>query len=424
MSRSARPPLSPEAAAVVRAMSGGRLSRRGLLAGAGSLGLGAFLAACGASASTGTADAGPPIDVSQDDRVIKWANWPLYLDRDDVKKSFPSLDDFRKKTGITAYYFEEINANQQYVDSIQTALSHQQDIGRDLIVLTDWMAAKLVSSGWVQPLDKEKLIPNAGNIVAKLKDPDWDRGRAHSLTWQSGYTGIAWNVAKLHDLGGKKELKNLDDLWAPALNGRVSVLSEMRDTMGLIMLSQGTDPSKPFAQDKFDAAMIVLEKQVQSGQIRQISGNTYKDDLVSGDAVAAIAWSGDILQLNTQARAADPTLTSDPYRFVLPESGGMLWSDNLLIPGGATHKANAQILMNYYYDPAVAAQVAAYVNYICPVQGAQQALLHRQGVDPAIANSPFVFPTAEHLAQVRTFRTLTAQEDRDYSATFQQVLGS
>jgi len=430
MSRS-RPPLSPEAAAVVRAMSAGRLSggglsRRGLLSGAGALGVGAALAACGTKGTTGgskAADAKPSaaVDVSDTDKVVKWANWTLYLDKDDKSKKYPTLEEFAKKTGITPSYFEEIEDNDSYYGKVQAQLRQGQDIGRDVIVLTDWMASRVVKAGWTQKLDKAKNIPNAANILDALKNVDYDPGRNYSLTWQSGYTGLAWNVERLKQLtkGKLTELRTLDDLWNPALKGRVSVLSEMRDTIGLIMLSQGADPQKPFAQDKFDNAMSELEKQIQSGQIRQVKGNSYKEDLTSGDAVAVIGWSGDIFQLNAEAGQK-----VDPYRFALPESGGMLWSDNLMIPIGSTHKTNAETLMNYYYDPTVAAQVAAYVNYICPVKGAQEAMRKDPNADQAVANSPYVFPTEADLAKVHSFRTLGAAEEKEFTTSFSNVLGS
>lgn len=138
------------------------------------------------------------------------------------------------------------------------------------------------------------------------------------------------------------------------------MLSEFRDTLGLIMLEQGVDIEKDFSNDQFGAAIEVLEKQLSSGQIRQVKGNDYKEDLVSGDAIAVIGWSGDITQINFES--------GDKWQFAIPESGGSLWSDNLLVPIGSPHKENAETLMNYYYDPAVAAEVAAYVNYICPVE--------------------------------------------------------
>lgn len=420
-----RSPMSPEVAAVVRAMSVGRLSRRSVLGGVGAAGLGTVLAACGTKGSSGTGGTAPAAltpgtDVSDTEKTVSWANWTLYLDVDDATKTYPTLEDFKGMTGITPTYTEEIEDNDSYYGKIQAQLRQGQDIGRDIIVFTDWMAGRVVKAGWAQKLDK-KNIPNSANIVDRFKDVDYDKGRNYSLTWQSGYTGIGWNVAKLKELTGKTELKTVDELWDPRLKRRVEVLSEMRDTIGIILLAQGVDPSKPFGQDKFDAAVSVLEKQLASGQIRQVKGNSYKEDLISGDAVVVIGWSGDLLQLNLEAGTDAKTA---PYGFAIPESGGMLWSDNLLIPIGSRHKTNAEILMNYYYDPKVAAKVAKHVNYICPVKGAQDEIIKFADVEPAIARSPYIFPNQETLSKVHMFRSLTSQEEKDFTSAFQQVLGA
>jgi spermidine/putrescine transport system substrate-binding protein len=426
-----RPPLTPEAAAVVRAMRAGRLSRRSVLGGVGALGLGSALTACGTKSSSstptasgsGAAKPSPAQDVSDTEKVVNWANWTLYLDKDDASKSYPTLAQFTKTTGIKATYAEDIEDNDSYYGKIQAQLRAGQDIGKDVIVFTDWMAGRVVKAGWAQKLDRAKNIPNAANILDTLKNVDYDPGRNFSLTWQSGYTGLGWNVAQLKKLTGKTELKSIDELWDPRLKGRVEVLSEMRDTIGLIMQSQGVAVDKPFGQDKFDAALSVLEKQLAGGQIRQVKGNSYKEDLISGDAVAVVGWSGDLLQLNIEAKG-DKTNVKDPFGFAVPEAGGMLWSDNLLIPIGSPHKTNAEILMNFYYDPKIAAQVAAYVNYICPVKGAQAEIAKLSGVSPDIVKSPYIFPTAADLAKVHPFRTLTATEEKDFISAFQQVLGA
>jgi spermidine/putrescine transport system substrate-binding protein len=206
----------------------------------------------------------------------------------------------------------------------------------------------------------------------------------------------------------------VSDLWKPELKGRVEVLDEWRDTIGLIMAEQGVDISSPgWGADQFGAAVDVLEKQIASGQIRQVKGNSYKEDLVSGDAVAVIGWSGDITQLNTE--------NDDRFAFALPDAGGTLFSDNMMVPIGARHKANAEKLMDYYYDPAVAAQVAAYVSYICPVQGAKEAM---EKIDPALVSNTSIFPDDAALAKAKLFRTLTPQEETDFGGLFQKTIGN
>jgi spermidine/putrescine transport system substrate-binding protein len=207
-----------------------------------------------------------------------------------------------------------------------------------------------------------------------------------------------------------------------ALKNRVMVLSEMRDTLGLIMLQLGKKPES-FTTDDFNDALAVLETQLNNGQIRQVVGNSYVDSMKSGDALAVLCWSGDVAQVNLDLRAKNPKLTKDPFEFVMPEAGGMLWSDNLMVPVGSPHKQNAELLMNYYYDPKVAAKVAAWVNYVCPVQGAQEEMAKLPDVDKSLLTSQMIFPTDGFLKQVHMIRPLTQAEETEYTANFQKVLG-
>jgi spermidine/putrescine transport system substrate-binding protein len=394
-------------AARPRSTSG--LSRRQFLAAAlGTVGTGALLAACGTGGSpAATASRAGAVDVSATDKTVHWANWTLYLDQNANGKGYPTLDAFMAKTGIQVTYAEDIEDNDSFYGKISGQLANGQDIGYDLIVLTDWMAARLIRLGYTQEFDKA-LIPNAKNILPNLANVDFDPGRTHSLTWQSGFGGLAWAKDKV-----PKGLASLSDLWAPELAGRVEVLSEMRDTIGLIMLDQGVDPSSTWGKDKFDAALEVLKQKIASGHIRQVKGNSYTQDLVSGDAVAVIGWSGDITTLNAG--------NGDRFQFALPEAGGTLWSDNLMIPIGSTHKSNTEKLIDYYYDPTVAAQVAAWVNYITPVEGAKQAM---EAINPDLVDNQLIFPNAETLAKAHVFRTLTPDEETTYNKAFLDVIGA
>jgi spermidine/putrescine transport system substrate-binding protein len=413
MTQRRRPPLSPEIAALVRAqLSTGRgqsMTRRSLFGGAGALGLTAALAACGTGGtSSGSKAVGPSPakDLSKTDKVVNWANWTLYLDFDDKTKTYPTLVNFEKINGIKATYDEAIEDNDSYYGKIQGQLKNGQDIGKDIVVFTDWMAGRVIREGYTQKLD-HSVIPNIKNLLPSLQNVDFDPGRNYSLTWQSGYAGLAWNKEKIPE-----GLKSVSDLWNPKYKGKVEVLTEFRDTMGLIMLEQGVDISKSFTADQFSNGIDVLEKQLNDGQIRQVKGNSYKEDLISGDAWACIAWSGDITQINFE--------NGNKWEFALPDAGGTLWSDNLLVPIGSPHKENAEILFNYYYDPEVAAKVAAYVNYICPVEGAQKAM---EKIDPSLAENTSIFPTAENLSHAKKFRTLTPAEETQFGADFQRVLG-
>ncbi|RZU62625.1 ABC transporter substrate-binding protein [Zhihengliuella halotolerans] len=402
-----RKPADPRLQSLISA----QVSRRRLLGGAGGLGLAGLLAACGTS-GTGAGSSGsaaaltPAEDVSADEAVVNWANWTLYLDYDDATKKYPSLEAFMDDSGIKVNYSEDVDGNDSYYGKVQAQLSRGQDIGQDIVTLTDYMASRLIRQGYTQELDRAN-IPNAENLLANLKDVDFDPGRTHSLTWQSGFAGIAWNKEKVP--GG---LASVSDLWKPELKGRVAVLDEMRDTMGLLMLEQGVDISGDWGADEFGNAADVLAEQIANGQIRQVKGNSYKEDLVSEDALAVIGWSGDITQLNFEE--------GDKWEFAIPEAGGTLWSDNMLVPIGATHKSNAEQLMNYYYDPEVAATVAAYVNYICPVEGAREAM---EGIDPSLVDNPLIFPTDEFLSNVSIFRTLDSGEENEFSSIFSGAIG-
>ena len=332
-------------------------------------------------------------------------SWPLYLDTD-AHGQHPTLQAFQQKTGILVGYRESIQDNSAYFATVKNRLVAGRDIGADTVVLTDWMASRWIRFGYTQEIDHAR-IPNLKNLTPELQTIGYDPGRTHSVPWQGGFGGIAWN---------KDEFPNgftsVTEMFAePALKGRIEVLSEMRDTVGLVMLAQGTDISRAFDDVKFENALDVIRSRIADGVIRRVTGNAYTDDLVSGDALAAIAWSGDIASLNAEH--------GDKWGFALPEAGGTLWNDNFLVPIGAQHKANAEKLIDWYYDPEIAAQVAAYVNYITPVVGAQEEVAK---IDPALADDPLIFPDADMLARAKVFVDVTPATDQAYSSAFQNVL--
>ncbi len=335
---------------------------------------------------------------------MTWANWQAYLDQDQAG-NYPTLQAFEKKSGITVKYDVAVDDNNTYYAKVKDQLALGKDIGADTVCLTDWMVARLIRFGYVQSFDAAS-IPNKKNLTPALQDADFDPGRKKSLPWQSGFAGICWNKSKVP--GG---LKSIDDLWKSELKGKVGVLSEMRDTMGLLLLQQGVDISKKFSDDDYNKAIDKLTKEVNDGQIRNIKGNSYLNDLKSGDTLAAICWSGDITQLNAEA--------GDNWEFALPDSGGTLWSDNFVIPIGSPRKANAEELINYYYEPEVAAEVAAWVNYITPVVGAKEAAVK---IDPDLADNQLIFPDDTTLANAHIFRSLTPAEEQKYQAAFQKVI--
>ena len=411
---SRRPPSDPGIRSLASLAASSGLSRRGLLGG-GAAGLAALgLSACAPpvppSAGAGAAPTLTlPKDVSDTEKVVKFANWTAYLDFDDKTKTYPTLEAFQKLTGITATYSEDIEDNDSYATKIGPQLQAKQDIDRDIFVFTDWMANRMIQQGFVQPLELIRMH-NASNLRPILQDVSFDPGRNHSLTWQSGFAGIGYHKGKVG-----RELKTLDDLWAPDLKGKITALSEFRDTVGLIMLWQGVDIAQNFTEAQFQKGVDEVSKQLANGQIRRIKGNSYLQDLTSGNAIAGIVWSGDIAQLQTNTK-------DDNWTFVLPESKGTLWSDNMMVPITSRHRRNAQRLMDYYYDPLVAAKVAAYVAYICPVQGAQEQM---KKVDPTLVDDPMIFPTEEYLrSKTRSFRALSPAEDQKFSQIWSTAVGN
>jgi spermidine/putrescine transport system substrate-binding protein len=388
----------------------GSLSRRTLFRGTGAVALGGLLAACG---TQGTAKGGAPAtaraatDVSDTDKVVNWSNWPEYIDVDDKTKARPTLAAFTKSTGIKVNYTEDYNDNDEFFAKVKPQLAAGQDTGRDVWCSTDWMVARLIRLGWVQELDQAN-VPNARNVVASLADVEYDKGRKYSLPWQSGFTGIAYNPKST---GGKK-VESIDQLLTdPALKGKVTLLTEMRDTVGMVLLAQGKDPAS-FTDADFDAALAELTKAKDSGQLRGFTGNEYGKPLASGDTAACLAWTGDVVQL----QADNPALG-----YVLPTTGHMLWSDNFVIPNQAKHKKNAEKLIDYYYDPKVMATVEDYVNYIAPVKGAKEALA---ATDPTVAKNPLIFPSAEVQAASHVFKGLTEEQETAYNKKFQALIGA
>lgn len=377
-----------------------QMTRRTMLAGTGASATALALAAC----AGGGNELEPAEDRSASDPTLNWANWPFYIDEDD-DGNFPTLEAFQEQFGITVNYNVTVDDNNSYFATVRDQLALGQDIGADTVCLTDWMVSRWIQLGYTQELNYDN-IPNAANLSEDLRNPEFDPGRRFSLPWQGGFAGIAWNTEQVD------ELRSVDDLWQPSLRGRVGVLSEMRDTIGLIMLNNGVDISGDFSADEFNAALDIFREQVTGGQIRNVRGNAYTEDLVNEDTLAAIAWSGDITLLNFEAGY-------EKWKFVIPEAGGTLWADNFLIPIGSPRKTNAETLINYYYEPEVAAEVAAWVNYITPVEGAREAM---EAIDPELADNELIFPSEATLENTRIFRGLSGQEENEFQAAFQSVL--
>jgi spermidine/putrescine transport system substrate-binding protein len=396
----------PEEIATIAKGMRSSVSRRRLLQVAGIGGAAMLATACGTS-SGGSTQASAAEDLSDTEMKLNWSNWPSYMDINEETGTYPTLEEFMSSTGIDVTYTEDVNDNNEFFAKVRTQLEQGRDIGRDIVVLTDWMAAQWIQSGYAQKLDKA-AIPNSVNLIPRLSAVEFDIDRSYSLPWQSGFAGLGYNIPDLKAATGKESLTSLDELFDPALKGRITVLSEMRDTMGCILAWLGYNPSE-FTDAQFEEAIEALTKQVDSGQIRQVTGNDYIAAMDSRDVIAVIGWSGDVIALG------------EDFGFSLPESGGTLWTDNMLIPSLAQHKKNAEKAMNYYYDPEMAAQVAAWVNYLCPVEGAQAAM---EKIDPALATSEWIFPSAAVLDTTYVFMELTSEQNEAYERLFQKATGN
>jgi spermidine/putrescine transport system substrate-binding protein len=394
---------------VTPALLRGLVSRRSALTGMG-LGLAGLLAGCtGSSPRASTAPAGgsvaPVADYSVTEKVANWSNWPDYIDVDANTMAHPTLDAFTQQTGITVHYTEDLNDNEEFFSKISAQLAAGQDIGRDLFCPSDWMVARLIRLGYVQPLDRSN-IPNIKNLEASDVDVPFDPGRKYSLPWQSGFTGIGFNPKAT---GGVAVTTMTQLLTAPELKGKVTLLTEMVDTVGLTMLDMKIDPAK-FTDAQFDQVIARLTQAKTSGQLKGFTGNDYTDGLASGDIAACLAYTGDIVQL----QAANPALG-----YSLPAAGHMIWSDNFVIPIKARHKKNAEAIINYYYTSDAMAAVEDYVNYISPVTGSKDVLVK---TDPTVANNTLIFPTPQILANAHVFRGLNADEETRYNKAFQQLI--
>ncbi|WP_354437800.1 spermidine/putrescine ABC transporter substrate-binding protein [Marmoricola sp. OAE513] len=343
-------------------------------------------------------------DLSSRQKQLVISNWPGYMDED----SPTTLEDFEKRTGIKVRYDIDVNDNLEFFAKVRNQLGNCESSKRDMFMLTDWMAARMIQVGWIQKLDAAKVPNLHANLIDSLAKVGWDEKREYSAPWQSGMTGIAYNKKKV------KEVKSFSDLLTrPDLKGRISLLSEMRDTMGFMLLINGADPAD-FSQAEWERGLETLKKARRGGQIRAFTGNEYIQDLAAGNILACEAWSGDV------AAAENEDLV-----FVTPEEGLMIWADNMLIPNLATHQSNAEQWINYYYEPEIAARLADYVYYICPVKGAEQEM---EKIDPDLLKNKtlknLIFPDEETLAKTNGFMALDEALIRRYEGDFADVTSS
>ena len=386
-----------------------RLSRRGFIGRAGASGLAlsglaSVIAACGGvegeadkaekSKSDAAAVSHPKTEIGN----WTFSNWPLYIDKKVIKQ-------FNQQFGGKAKYVEEINDNFEFYGKVRQQLQAKQPIGRDIVTLTDYMAARWVRLGYVEPIDK-KNVPNAANMTDNLKSINYDPERNFSMPWQSGAIGLGYNIKKTG-----RELKSVKDLFDPKFKGRVTMLSEAYDSANTVLLGDGVDASKANI-DQILGAIDKIDKANRDGQFRRFTGNDYTTDLAKGNVWVSLAYSGDLIQLQSD----NPDL-----RFAYPEEGAMLFTDNMMMPAKVQHPYAAETMMNYVYDPEVAAKIAAYVNYISPVKGVKEILLKQ---DPKLANNPLIFPPEEIAAKLHPYPSLSPKDEQTMQEAMAKVTGA
>ncbi len=375
------------------------LTRAGIFTG-GIAALPSVLAACGGDDSEGE-DGSSNSGASSDKKQVTISNWTSYMDVELLKL-------FTKETGIKVDYKEDVNDNIEYFNAVKPNLQRNESINREGMVLTDWMAHRMINQAkWTQPLVTSKF-PNKSNLREALQSPAFDPERAASVPWASGVAGLAYNL----ELTEGKEIRTIDDFLA--LSGTKTVLSEMRDTVGLFMMSAGKDITKPSfedAQDAFDA----IEAAVSGGKIDGFNGNDYVTELGNGNLAACIAWSGDVAQL---------TLDNPQIRFAVPESGATLWSDNFLIPKTTDRADLGTEFINFFYEPEIAAKLAAFIQYISPVATVADELTKLGGDAAALVENPLVVPSDEFLAGLSIFGSLDREEEKKFEERFAEILGN
>jgi spermidine/putrescine transport system substrate-binding protein len=380
-----------------------RLMRRGA-AGALSVSALAYLAACGGDETSGPKEEElKAIGKGPVEKELNFSNWPLYIDVDDKTKEHPTLQKFEKKYGVKVKYTEEINDNVEFFGKVRQEYAQGSSGGRDIHVVTDWLCSRMKRLGFVQKLDKSQMPNVVKNIEPAVASPDFDPNREISVPWQSGQVFLIFREDKV---GGR--LTSVNDLFDPKFKGKVTMLSEMRDTVGSVLLADGVKPEDA-SKDQVLTAIEKVEKAAKDGQIRRFTGNEYIKDLPKGDSHAVLGWSGDAVTLAPE---------NENIGYAHPEEGFMIFTDSAQIPVGAPHPHAAQKMLDFVYDPEIQAAITAYVNFVPPVKGAREVLLEQ---DPDVANNKLIFPD---LSEAHNFKTFSAEDEREIDEAFQRAIGA
>ena len=392
------------------------ISRRSFMgrAGKGGLAVGALFTLPGLLAACAPAPGG-----SAGDGKLAWLNWPAYIDISEDETSYPSIEAFTEQTGIEVEYDEGLLDNAEFLAQYAPDLRAGNNTGWDVMSPGGWVVERMARLGWLEELDHSKLPNWTANAADYAKGLWFDPDNKYSVWWQGGITGIAYDP----ELTGR-EITTFDDLLDPAFSGRAGGFSDMRDMFGLTLLSLGVEPANATVDDVQQAQDKLLA--VPEGHFRGFYGNEYYDALAAGDLAIGVAWSGDISQMNLY--------DNDKVVFVVPESGGMRWNDNLVIPKGGANLENAHKLLNYWYDPAAATTLSEYVGYFTPVKGVDEQIAadaetaradgDAETADLYEALAPTVVPNEDQTANTYFDKELTEEEETQWNDLFEPVLGA
>ncbi|GAA5062984.1 spermidine/putrescine transport system substrate-binding protein [Thermocatellispora tengchongensis] len=394
-----------------------RVSRRDAfrIAGLGAAGL--ALAACGVEGRRAAAPSPSAVadfwTGKKQNGTLRFANWPLYIDKDG--KDYPSLDKFTEETGIKVTYQEAIQDNSTWFGKIQPLLAANQDIGYDLMVMTNGIQlSRALALGYLLPLDHKQLPNFAANAAPKVKNPIWDPNNTHTIPWTIGVTGIAYNPEYVDG-----EITSIQELWNPKYKGKIGMMLDTQEVANFGMFALGIDPDKSGPAD-WQKAAAKLQEQRDAGLVRKYYENDYVDALARGDVWITMAWSGDIFQQVAEGKN---------LKFVVPEEGGTIWTDNMCIPKTAQNPVDALKLMDFVYKPEIATMLVEYINYITPVPATKELVLadaaKAKGEDKefleGVANSPLIYPSEEDQARLRSYKTLTTAEEKQFEDLFQPI---
>jgi spermidine/putrescine transport system substrate-binding protein len=373
------------------------------------------LSACGVSGQRqDSADVGDYWSDKEEVGHVRFANWPLYMDSERTQ-----LKQFTEATGITVDYREDVHDVSAFAGKVQPPLARGDSTGYDMFVLaTGLELARFLALGYLAPLDHSRMPNFTEHAGEAYKETSYDPGNKHTMPYASGITGIAYNPEFVD-----REITRIADLWDPAFQGRVGMLSDAQEVANFGLLLNGVEPAESSEQD-WHAAADSLKEQRDAGMVRAYYGQDFIQPLTNGDIWLSMAWSGDIYQQNAEE--------GTDLRFVVPEEGATLWTDNMVIPVTSEAPVDAITLMDFLYNPEIAAGLTEYITYITPVPQAQQVLRERarqaSGSERAdledLAESPLVFPADEDYANLHSYVAVEPGEEEAFTSPFLAITQS